>query len=335
MKNVWKVSIILLGFLLLVACGSETSSKKPNEQNTQLTTTIKGGRTGGAWAVFTEGIAESIRREHGGSFITVEPGSIIENPLMVGTGRVPYGLSYSMTAYAAYKGLEPYNQAFRDIRAVSVVVPANYYQLFTREELGVTSVEDLLENGPLHISVNQQGSAGEVITREILRFYRVTYEDIISDGGSVDFLSGSMAFELMADGRLDAAGNAESAPSSNIIEAATTTNLNMISFDEEMIQTIAENLGMEPNIIPAGTYDFLTEDVQTVSTPAILMVHKDVSDEEVYAVTKSIYNNLDFLDTVHEEFKALTKRNMSNVGALPLHPGAEKFFKEKGLLKNN
>ncbi|MCF3944183.1 TAXI family TRAP transporter solute-binding subunit [Oceanobacillus alkalisoli] len=334
MRNVWKLSIILLSFTLLVACGSETNSEPADGQNTQLSTTIKGGRTGGAWAVFTEGIAESIRRENGGSFITVEPGSIIENPLMVGTGKVPYGLSYSMTAYAAYRGLEPYNQAFKDIRAVSVVVPANYYQLFTREELGVTSIADLLEsNDPLRISVNQQGSAGEVITREILKFYGVSYEEIISEGGSVDFLSGSMAFELMADGRLDAAGNAESAPSSNIIEAATTTNLNMISFEKEVIQTIAKNLGMEPNIIPAGTYDFLAEDVHTVSTPAILMVHKDVSDEEVYAVTNSIYNNLNYLDTVHEEFKALTKRNMSNVGELPLHPGAEKFFKEKGLLE--
>ncbi len=332
-RSFWKLPICLCGLLLLIACGSETESEVSKAQETQLITTIKGGRTGGAWAIFTEGIAESIRRENPGSFVTVEPGSIIENPLMVGTGVVSYGLSYSMTSYAAYKGLDPYNQADKDIRAVSVVVPANYYQLFTRKELGGQSISDLLDNErPLRISMNQQGSAGEVITREILNYYGVTYEDIIAHGGSVDFFSGSMAFELMADGRLDAAGNAESAPSSNVIEAATMTDLNMVTFDEDMIQTVAENLGMEPNVIAAGTYDFLHEDVHTLSTPAILIVHKDVPDEEVYTVTKSIYNSLGYLDTVHEEFKALKKENMSNVGSLPLHPGAEKFFEEKGLL---
>ncbi|MFD1610170.1 TAXI family TRAP transporter solute-binding subunit [Oceanobacillus luteolus] len=324
------ISILLLLFLsILAGCEEETESSDSNG----ITTTIKGGRTGGAWAVFTEGIAESVRRENDSSYITVEPGSIVENPPMVGLGRVPYGLSYAMTAYAAYRGVEPYDQAFENIRAVSVVIPANYYQFFVRKDVPYDSLHDIVENQiPIRLAVNQKGSDAELITRETFHHFGITYENIISWGGSVDYLSGSKAFEMMADGRIDAAGNAESAPSGNIIEASTTIDLKMVSLDKETIETVSEKLGMEPNTIPAGTYDFQKEDIDTVSTPAILIVHKDVSDEEVYAVTKSIYNNLNYLQTVHDEFKELTEESMINVGELPLHPGAEKFYKDIGIL---
>lgn len=333
MKNRCKLSIIfLIGLLFLTACVSP-NTKSTEKDATSITTTIKGGRTGGAWAIFSEGIAESIRRENDGSYITVEPGSIIENPLLVNTGRVPYGLSYAMTSYAAYSGKEPYSSAHEDIRAVSVVVPANYYQIFIREELAFDSMEEMIASEePLRLSVNQKGSAGELITREILNYYGVTYEDIISRGGSINHLSGSKAFEMLADNRIDAAGNAESAPSSNILEASTTTDLKMLTLDQETIQAVSEALGMESKVIPADTYDFLDEDVETVSTPAILIVNKNVSEQEVYAVTESIYNSLNYLSTVHEEFKALTGENMMQVGEVPLHPGAERFFKENGML---
>lgn len=180
--------------------------------------------------------------------------------------------------------------------------------------------------------MDQQGSAGEIITRNILKEYNVTYEDIISWGGSVDHLSDSKTFELMADKRIDATGDAVSVPSSGMIEASTTIDLKMLSFDKEVMQAVSDNLGMATGTIQAGSYDFLEDDIDTLYTPAILIVHKDVPEEEVYQITKAIYNNFDYLGTVHEEFKNLTADNMMEVGQVPLHPGAEKFFKEAGML---
>ncbi|AIF45686.1 TAXI family TRAP transporter solute-binding subunit [Virgibacillus sp. SK37] len=330
------VLLSLLILFLLTACGtSESASSEQTEEkyekNTALHTIIIGGRTGGAWSVFTEGIAESIRREHDGSVITVEPGGIVENPPTVGMNKVPYGLSYTMTAYAAYKGEEPYDQPYEDIRAVSVVIPANYYQLVARADLEYDSLKEIVENkAPIHLAVDQKGSAGEIITRKMLGEYGVTYEDIIAWGGSVDHLSGTKTFELMADKRVDVTGDAVSVPSSDILEASTTINLKMLTLEQQINQPVAEELGMLTEKIPAESYSFLNEDINTVNTPAILLVNQNVSEKEVYQVTKAIYENLDYLKTVHKEFENLSGENMLDVGEIPLHPGAVKFFKEMG-----
>ncbi|WP_210468041.1 TAXI family TRAP transporter solute-binding subunit [Sporosarcina sp. 6E9] len=323
---------ILFSVLFIVACSHEKTEKEATADRFQ--TTIIGGRTGGAWSVFTEGIAESIRRENKGAVVTVEPGGIVENPPTVGTNAVSYGLSYAMTAYAAYSGAEPYDQPYEDIRAISVVIPGNYYQFIARADTPYDTFDDIVQRKmPVRLAVDQIGSAGEIITRNILQEYNVTYDDIISWGGSVDHLSDSKTFELMADKRIDATGDAVSVPSSGLIEASTTIDLKMLSFNKELMQAVSDNLGMEIGKIKAGSYDFLQDDIDTLFTPAILIVHKDVSEDEVYQVTKSIYENFDYLATVHEEFKNLTAVNMMDVGQVPLHPGAEKFFKDAGLIE--
>lgn len=317
--------------LLLAGCTNEVGATSEGSTS-PIKTTIIGGRTGGAWSVFTEGIAESIRRENKGSLITVEPGGIVENPASVGMNKVPYGLSYAMTAYAAYTGAEPYKEAYQDLRAISVIIPANHYQLIAKSDVEFDSLKEVVENqSPIRLAVDQKGSAGEIITRKILQEYGVTYKDIESWGGSVDHLSGSQTFELMADHRIDASGDAVSVPSSDILEAAATMDVKLLSLDQDVTHAAAENLGMETGTILAGSYDFLKNDINTVYTPSILIVHSDVSEEEVYRVTKAIYENFEYLTTVHKEFQNLSAHNFTKVGKVPLHPGAEKFFKEQGL----
>lgn len=328
------VLILILSTFVLIACSETDENGSTNSSGEEsIQTTIIGGRTGGAWSVFSEGIAEAIRRENDGAIITVEPGGIVENPPAVNTGKLAYGLSYAMTSYAALVGNDPYKEPNEDIRAVSVVIPANYYQFIVKEEMEYDTIQEIIDNkAPIRLAVDQEGSAGEMITRNILQQYNVSYEDIISWGGSVDYLSGSKTFEMMADNRIDATGDAVSVPSSDIIEASTSIDLKMIPLDEQIAQKVSENLGMEPTTIEKGSYEFLDKDIHTLSTPVILLVHKDVEEEEVYQVTKAIYKNLDYLGSVHEEFKNLTAEKMTDVGEIPLHPGAEKFYQELGLM---
>ncbi|WP_068674846.1 TAXI family TRAP transporter solute-binding subunit [Oceanobacillus sp. Castelsardo] len=329
------LTIFLVSFIILSACGTnqDKSAKELNTSEDYFHMTMMGGRTGGAWSIFSEGVAEAVRRENESTIVTVEPGGIVENPVYVGTNKVPYGLSYAMTAYAAYRGNAPYNQAYGDLRAISVIVPANYYQFIVRAEVEYESLDEMIEKQfPIRLAVDQVGSAGEIITRTILQEYGVTYDDIFSWGGSVDHLSDSKTFELMADKRMDATGDAVSVPSSSIIEASATNELKLISINPTVIKSVSEKLGMETGIIKAGSYEFLDNDIETLNTPAILMVNKNVPEDEVYKITEAIYEHLDYLSTVHKEFKKLTPDKMSNVGSVPLHPGAEKFFNEKGLM---
>src|SRR5690606_10413090 len=183
----WTLPVLLIICSLLLAVCMNKVGAVSIDSSEEIKTTIIGGRTGGAWSVFTEGIAESIRRENKGALVTVEPGGIVENPASVGTDTVPYGISYAMTAYSAFNGTAPYKVASPDIRAISVVIPANYYQLVARANVEFDSFDEVVATkAPIRLAVDQKGSAGEIITRTILEEYGVTYNDIKSWGGSVD-----------------------------------------------------------------------------------------------------------------------------------------------------
>jgi uncharacterized protein len=342
MKNTKLLFTLFVCFsLFLAACGKTSTSQsqdgskeKVDEKGSgaPVNTVIIGGRVGGSWSVFSEGIAESIRKTNKGSVITVEPGGLVENAPLVGENKIPFGLAYSMTAFAAYTGTEPYKTKYEDLRAVSVVIPSNLYQFVARADAPFDSFDEMVSKKiPARIVVDDRGAPGEIITRGILEAYGVSYDEIKAWGGSVDHLGNSKSFELMSDGRADGTGDAIPVPDSSILEAAATNDLKLIPIGEDVIKKLEDSLGIIRGTVSSGSYDFQKEDILTVNTPAILITNKNVEDEVVYQVVKSIYENFGYLGTVHEEFKQLTKENLANVGGLPIHPGAEKFYQEMGI----
>jgi TRAP transporter TAXI family solute receptor len=98
---------------------------------------------------------------------------------------------------------------------------------------------------------------------------------------------------------------------------------------------IAEKLGapFQAGIIPAGTYDGQEADVPTVTVTNILVTRADISDEEAYQMTKQLFENLPQLVAAHKSANEIKLENAVNGLPIPLHPGAERYYKEKGLLK--
>src|SRR5690625_5617738 len=100
-----------------------------------------------------------------------------------------------MTASSAFQGEDPYDEAYGNMRAVSVVIPANYYQLLTPNDASFDSIEEIIEDeAAVRLAGDQQGSIGEFITRDIFASYGLAYDDLSTWGGSVDYLAGSKAF---------------------------------------------------------------------------------------------------------------------------------------------
>ncbi|QQK74739.1 TAXI family TRAP transporter solute-binding subunit [Salicibibacter cibarius] len=336
MKHFIIFIFIFFGSLLFTACESQeqsTEAESGESANESFQTTIAGGTAGGAWTVFTEGIAETIRSENEGSVITTEPGDIIENPLAVGIDRIPYALTYSVTADAALHGEEPYDQSYEDIRAISVVIPTQLYQFVIRANADFDSIDEIVEEqAPVRIAINDFGSPGDIATRTIFNEYGVTYDDIRSWGGSIDQLTTAQSFEYMADGRVDIAADIVPVPDSGIVEATATMDIDMLPIRQDVIDSVSEDLDVFFETLPEDTYDFLDEDIDSFNSPGLLITNKQVSEEEVYQVTKSIYENLDYLSNVHEDLASLDDENITEVGEVPLHPGAEKFYEEEGLI---
>ena len=99
-----------------------------------------------------------------------------------------------------------------------------------------------------------------------------------------------------------------------------------------LFRPLIQKFDMKPFTIEAGSYEFQDEDYLTVKTPTILITNEEMDEETVYQVTKAIYNQLDYLKDVHKGFRSLNDETIADVGAIPLHPGAERFYKEIELM---
>ena len=101
---------------------------------------------------------------------------------------------------------------------------------------------------------------------------------------------------------------------------------------DEAIDYANSKLGTSQTVIPAGTYSFVKTDTPTFSDTCVLIANAEVEEERVYDVIAAIFKNLDYLHNVHRALSTLTLSDMPRVNYIPLHPGAQRFYREKGVL---
>lgn len=296
--------------------------------------TVSGGSVGGSWSIFTEGAVEAMRRENKDYQISAEPGSTTANPGMVNSGKVEMCLSFGMTALQAYQGEGNFKTPLKNLRAVCALIPTNAFQFVITDRSGISSFEEIkAKKFPLKISVDSKGSTGDIVTAAVLKAYGITYDDIKKWGGSVFNLSSAKTFEMMADNRMDCTGDCIPVPAGDIIEASTSIKMHLLPMSDAAIKQVQKELGMTKTIIPAGTYSFQKKDIPTVNTAVILLCHADLPADQVYNMVKSLHRNIPYLKNVAKGYADLDDKTIVQVNNVPFHPGAEKYFKEVGLLK--
>ena len=115
-------------------------------------------------------------------------------------------------------------------------------------------------------------------------------------------------------------------------EASSHRDLRLLPLSSETIAYVNDRLDTEASHIPAGTYPFLESDVPTFSGAAILIAHSGLEESLAYQLTGALLKNLDYLHRVHRALSRLEPTDFPRVGTLPLHPGAERFYRETGIL---
>lgn len=324
-------------FITIVFAGcSQTNGAGPKdtqENALEGNFTINGGSVGGIWSVFTEGVAEAIRREHPGTLINAVPGTVSGNPTLVNEGKAEFAISESLTAQFAYEGTAPFSEKNDNIRAVAAIMPENVFQFVARQSADFDSVEEMVgDKVSVRYSAGEKDALGDVVSNAIFDAYDTTYDSIEQNGGDVQFLPGSKTFELMRDGRMDGLGKMVPIPAGDIIQASASIDLKMIPIGDKAIDQLVEDYGMTRYTMESGSYDFQKEAYETVNSPTILITNADMSDEEVYQVTEAIYNQLEYLHGVNNGFKKVNDDTIVEVGNIPMHAGAEKFYEENNLL---
>lgn len=177
------------------------------------------------------------------------------------------------------------------------------------------------------VSVGDAGSGCEFNAKQILEAYGMTFDDIkvvnASFGDSADSLK---------DAKIDAAFVVAGAPTTAVVDLATTKDVNLVQLDDDHIKTLQSSYNFyTKTTIPAGTYKGVDGDVTTVSVRATLIASNKDSEDEIYELLKTMFENKDTLAQGHAKFEVLDAEDAVKGISVPFHAGAKKYYKEIGI----
>ncbi|CAN0654559.1 TAXI family TRAP transporter solute-binding subunit [Nitratireductor aquimarinus] len=244
------------------------------------------------------------------------------NLLQQGRGEIAFALGDSVKSAWEGDAEAGFNQKLDKLRAIAAIYP-NYIQIVASQESGIKEFGDLKGKG---LSVGAPKSGTELNAQRIFGAMDMSYDDL----GKTEYLPFGESVELIKNRQLDATLQSAGLGVASIKDLALSLPVTLVSVPN----SVAETLGA-PFIaatIPAGTYEGQSEDVPTLAITNILVSHSDVSDEVAYEMTKQLFENLDDMVAAHAAAKAISAENGPKGLPLPLHPGAERYYKEKGLL---
>jgi len=246
------------------------------------------------------------------------------NLLQAGRGELAFALGDSVAD--AWNGVEDagFKVPLKKIRAIAGTYP-NYIQIVANAESGIKTLEDLKGK---RISVGAPKSGTELNARAIFEAAGLSYQDM----GKVEFLPYAESVELIKNRQLDATLQSSGLGMAAIRDLASTMKISFVAIPAEVTAKI-DNAAYEAATIPAGTYDGQDADVPTVAITNILVSHEGVSDEVAYQMTKLMFDNLGRLGTAHSAAQDIKLETATKNLPIPLHPGAERFYREVGVLK--
>ena len=249
----------------------------------------------------------------------------VENLNLLQAGRGELALALGDSVSDAWNGVEEagFKTPLKKLRAIAGMYP-NYIQIVASADAGIHALADLKGK---RVSVGAPKSGTELNARAIFKASGLSYEDL----GKVEFLPYAESMELIKNRQLDATLQSSGLGMAAIRDLASVVKINFVPIPEDVVKKIG-NAAYQSGVIPPNTYDGQTEAVPTATITNILVTRSGVADELAYQMTQLMFDNLDRLVTAHAAAKAISLDKASKNLLLPLHPGAERFYKEKGLL---
>lgn len=228
--------------------------------------------------------------------------------------------------YDAYFGKGRYDGDPQKFLRGMVVLYPEIIQLVVSTKSGINSFADLKGK---RISF---GSVGGSVTATSERIFRLAGLDPEKDI-KVEYLGHADATAAFADRRIDAAINMGALGISSVTEPTTKGDVKLISLPEDVVKKICEEVPyFSPATIPANTYKGQTEPIHTFQSPNIIAVTEKLGDDLVYQMTKEIFTHKSDLENVAKVMSAMSANEVGQI-KIPLHPGAERYYKEIGVLK--
>ncbi|MCM3079986.1 TAXI family TRAP transporter solute-binding subunit [Brevibacillus invocatus] len=321
---------LLLTVSLVTACGGggnagggNTGGGSAGGSNDPSQLVIATGGTGGTYYPLGGGMADHITKNAGVTATAQSTGASAENVRLLRDKQADIAFIQNDIAEYAVNGTAMFEQdgkidAFQALGALY----DETIQIVVSADSNINSVADLKGK---RVSVGAPGSGTEMNAQQILEAYGLKFEDT-----QLQRLSFADSAKAIQDGQLDAAFQTAGTPTAAITELAATKGVKIIPIDADKIDAIiAKYPFYVKTVIPGNTYQTVPDEIATVSVKSMLVIRTDLSEDLVYKVTKAIFENTDKLG--HAKAKEIKLENALAGVSVPVHPGAKKYFDEKGV----
>lgn len=310
------LAVVFILSMALIGCA---------QQKTNLI--LATGGTSGTYYPYGGAIAQIFNSKIENMNVTAQAtGASVENLKLIGSKEAELAIVQNdMTDYA-YKGLETFkDKKIENVRAIATLYP-EVIQIVASVDSGINTVADIKGK---KFSVGAPGSGVEANARQILEVLKMTYNDF-----TPNYLSFSESADSFKDKHIDGFLFTSGIPNAAIQDITATSELKFVSIPDDIIKQLIEKYPFfTAYTIPAGTYKGQAEDVKTVAVNATLVVGSEVPEQVVYNITKALFENQAELAAANAKGKLLSLESAVKGISVPYHPGAEKYFKEKGALK--
>jgi hypothetical protein len=304
----------------------------------QKNLTWTAGQVGGGWYQQAGGFVELIKGKDSSFNIKVVPGAGIQNmsKLQQGETEIAWGLPPFIAA--SYNGQDPYKDKHTDMRLVVNGLGFVHIQVGVPVDYPAKTVKDVFElakTKPITIGTTPPGGSDEWVMRKIFEFYKTTYNDVRSKGGKVILVSYSDLTTQYRDRNMDVFFANLAVPGAAIQEASLARKMKILPMEDDLIKFL-ESHGLSRGVIPKGSYKDVVnndKDIPTIAMANTIVANAKTPADVVYQFTKVLLSDLNSVRKVHPAFKDFDPKDAVKLANVPLHPGAEKAYKEAGLLK--
>lgn len=252
-------------------------------------------------------------------------GASVANANLIASGHTDFAILQNDIASYAYNGKEGmFDEPVKNLLGCAALYP-EHIQVIVRKDANIQSVADLKGK---RVAVGPIGSGTTENAKQILEAWGLSLDDLKSEQ-----LGSQQAGDYIKDGRLDAAFFTVAVGAAVITDTATVVDVEVLPIEGPNVDKLID---MYPfyakQVVPANSYPGLESDAPTVAVMAMLSARADLDEDLVYQIMKVMYSNLDQIHEAHAKFRDISVNMAMDGMSVPLHPGAERFLQEAGVI---
>ncbi len=334
-SQMWLVVAVVMGLGLLLGASDVGAQQKA------VSLTWTAGPVGGGWYQMAGGIAELVR-DTTGITVKVIPGGGTQNPPLIDKGDAELGWGLPPVLNAAWNGEDPYDKPpqggkkMQNLRAIAGGMSVNTFHFYVGAETPFKTMDEIFkQKKAIRIAVSPAGTSDEWVFRKVLAYYGTDYKELEAAG--FKFFRGSYSEQAsnFKDRNVDATFTFLALPGAAVIEASIGRPLRLLNFPPGLLDSLGK-FGLGTGKIPKGTYPKAAnadEEVVSATMGSVIVANKNVPDDVAYTLAKAISENVDRFRKIHASLQPYQPSLGPTATAIPLHPGAEKYYREKGYVK--